>query len=283
MGATREALTHAEQGRALYDPSRHGSQASLYGGHDAGVCCRSLLAVTLWLLGYPDQALEPRLEALRLAETLAHPPSIAGALWCAVWLHYERGERDAARASAERLVSLATAHNLRRWLDEPIVLLALSSPDRHERTDLAHVHRRAAETRTARVTWREVAGLCRLAEAYGEVEQPEQGLDVLGWITSEHADAFYAPEILRVRGELLLLRAGADEAEQCFRRAIDIAARREEQSLELRAAMSLARLLARKGTRSAAQQVLAGAYRRFDEGLGTIDLQRAKTLIEEVT
>ncbi len=283
MGMTREALTHAERGRTLYDSSRHAAHASLYGGHDAGGCCRSLLAVTRWLLGQPDQALEPLHDGLRLTETLAHPPSIVGSLWCAVWLHYERGERDVARASAERLISVATAHNLRRWLDEPIVLLALVPSAHLERGGLADVHRRAAATRAARVAWREVAGLCRLAEAYSEVEQPEQGLDVLHWITAEHAHAFYASEILRVRGELLMLRTIQGEAEQCFRQAIDIAARREEKSLELRAAMSLARLLARQGKRGDARQAVAAVYTRFTEGFGTVDLQRARALLEEVT
>ena len=74
-----------------------------------------------------------------------------------------------------------------------------------------------------------------------------------------------------------------DEAEQCFRRTIDIATRREEKSLELRAAMSLVPLLARKGRRAVAHQVLTAVSGRFIEGFGTVDLQRAKTLLEEVT
>jgi len=67
-----------------------------------------------------------------------------------------------------------------------------------------------------------------------------------------------------------------------LRQAIDAATRREEKSRELRAATSLARLLARQGRRDDARQALATVYRCFTGGFGTADLQRARALLEEV-
>ena len=74
----------------------------------------------------------------------------------------------------------------------------------------------------------------------------------------------------------------AAEAEACFRGAIDLARARQEKSLELRAAMSLARLLQRTGKREEARVPLAMVYPGFTEGLETADLREAKALLEEL-
>jgi ATP/maltotriose-dependent transcriptional regulator MalT len=95
---------------------------------------------------------------------------------------------------------------------------------------------------------------------------------------------FLAPEIRRLEGELLLQEAGssADGAEAHFRAAIDIARTRAEKSLELRAATSLARLLAARGRRDEARQQLADVYAWFAEGFDTRDLRLAKALLTEL-
>jgi predicted ATPase len=74
--------------------------------------------------------------------------------------------------------------------------------------------------------------------------------------------------------------APPEEAEACFQRALDIARRLQAKSLELRAAMSLARLWQRQGKRDAAHALLAPIYGWFTEGFDTADLQEAKALLE---
>jgi predicted ATPase len=71
------------------------------------------------------------------------------------------------------------------------------------------------------------------------------------------------------------------EAETCFRQALDVARRQEAKSLELRAAMSLARLLQQQGKRTEAHELLAPIYGWFTEGFDTADVQEAKALLEE--
>jgi predicted ATPase len=95
----------------------------------------------------------------------------------------------------------------------------------------------------------------------------------------------YQPEVHRVRGELRLAQSppALAEADACFRAALDVARARQEKSLELRAAMSLASLLQRSGERHPARAVLAPVYASFDEGLDTADLRRARALLEELT
>ena len=77
VGDWASARTHLEQGIAHYDPRQHRTHAFLYGGHDPCVCCLSFAAKSLWMLGYPEQALRRGREALALARELGHPTSLA--------------------------------------------------------------------------------------------------------------------------------------------------------------------------------------------------------------
>ena len=105
-------------------------------------------------------------------------------------------------------------------------------------------------------------------------------------------ERYYEAELHRQRGELLLLRqaknhpaqGGQDqhEAEVCFQHALDVARQQQAKSLELRAAMSLARLWQQRGKRDEARALLAPIYGWFTEGLDTADLQEAKALLEEL-
>jgi predicted ATPase len=70
--------------------------------------------------------------------------------------------------------------------------------------------------------------------------------------------------------------------EACFRRAIEVAQRREAKVWELRATVDLSRLLRRQGRRNEAQRALSDIYGWFTEGLETPDLVKAKHLLEEL-
>ena len=88
----------------------------------------------------------------------------------------------------------------------------------------------------------------------------------------------------RDKGELLLIgnNDAASEAAQCFRDAIEVAQRQSAKSFELRATMSLARLLARQDRRDEARTMLADIYGWFTEGFDTADLKDAKALLDEL-
>ena len=96
-----------EQGFALYDPQKHRQHAFLYGGHDPGVCCAYHAADVLWLLGYPDQALQKSHDSLALARELSHPSSLSMALSFAAWFHHYRRDRQAVQARVEEGMVLA--------------------------------------------------------------------------------------------------------------------------------------------------------------------------------
>jgi predicted ATPase len=132
--------------------------------------------------------------------------------------------------------------------------------------------------------------LALLAEAYGKAGQAEQGLTVLAEalaIVERTGEHWWEAESYRLKGELLLAQAGEERpavkaAEDCFQQALAMARRQQAKSLELRAAMSLARLWQHQEKRAEARQLLAEIYGWFTEGFDTADLQEAKALLEEL-
>jgi predicted ATPase len=126
-----------------------------------------------------------------------------------------------------------------------------------------------------------------LAEACARSEGPAVGLEVLAdgtALTERTTERMYEAELYRVKGELLLMQDAANrpEAEHCFRTAIEVARRQAGKSLELRATVSLARLLASQGRRVDARTMLAEIYNWFTEGFDTADLKDAKALLDEL-
>src|SRR5262245_1714721 len=116
-GELAAARPHLDQGLRLYDPQRHRLHAARYTGHDPGVCCRMVAAQSLWLLGYPDQAVASSQAALDLAQQLAHPLSLTMALTFAAMLHHGRREALLIQARAEASMTLATEQDLRQQLE----------------------------------------------------------------------------------------------------------------------------------------------------------------------
>ena len=129
--------------------------------------------------------------------------------------------------------------------------------------------------------------LAFLAEAYGNVGQAAEGLNILAEaLAFAHTtgERCWEAELYRLKGVLLLRLHPSSPAtpEECFRQALDIARRQQAKSLELRAAMSLARLWQQQGQRAEAHELLAPVYGWFTEGFDTIDLQEAKALLAEL-
>ena len=123
--------------------------------------------------------------------------------------------------------------------------------------------------------------LGRLAEAFLLAGSKEQGLEALEQSFSHTQEVWWFAEQYRIRAELLLLEAGSEaEAEILLRTALKLARSQKSRSLELRAAMSLARLLRQQGRVTEGRALLARSYASFTEGFDTADLQEAKELLD---
>ena len=130
--------------------------------------------------------------------------------------------------------------------------------------------------------------LALLAEAYGQTGQPEAGLQVLAealTLVEATEERGWEAELRRLKGALLLRlqNPNVSQAEACFQQALAVARGQQARSLELRAAMSLARLWQQQGKRAEAGELLAPIYGWFTEGFNAADLQRAKALLDELT
>jgi class 3 adenylate cyclase/tetratricopeptide (TPR) repeat protein len=282
MGAAKRALPHLESGVTLYDRERHGSYALLYGGHDPGVCCHYYRAVSQWALGYPEQALASAYQSLRLAETLAHPLTSVNALWFTIYVHYQRGDRPAAVANAERTLALIETHGFSPWTVDTATLLHASRGGPHDVELLNALRRQMVETQNAH--WRRVMCGCILASLYDNAGAPEQGLEVLASLGDPESGKYYDSEITRLEGELRrrLAPHAPPDAARCFERALGMARRWDAKSFELRAATSLARLWRDQGRPEDARRALADVYGWFTEGFDTQDLRAAKVLLDEL-
>jgi predicted ATPase len=97
-------------------------------------------------------------------------------------------------------------------------------------------------------------------------------------------ETWFEAEVNRVAGEVALMPSEPDtaKAEAYFNRALTVARRQQAKSWELRAAMSLARLLREQGKVQQARRLLAPVYRWFTEGFDTRDLKEARALLDEL-
>jgi predicted ATPase len=286
LAATRE---HAEQGVALYDPGRHGSHAHLY-GQDPKVACLAFGAVSLWLLGYPDQAIVHSREAVTLGGELGHPTTRALALYFATMLRQYCREVPAVQESAEATTVIGTEHGLSLWIANGLVMRGWALAEQGAcGSGVAMLRQGLTDWAATGAETHRTYFLGLLAEALARAGQIEEGLGVLVdalALMQGSGTVFHGAELHRLRGEFLLRRGAAEgacrEAEDCFRRALAIARRQQAKSLELRAAMSLTRLFQRQGRQAEARPLLAEAYGWFTEGFETADLQEAKALLHDL-
>jgi class 3 adenylate cyclase/predicted ATPase len=288
LGALPAARQHLEAGIALYTPEQRRAPAFRI-GLDPGVGCRANAAMTLWLLGYPEQALARLHEALALAHELSHPYSLAWARCWAAFISQFHRDVPAVHEHAEAAVALTTAQGFTEWAAYGTSLRgwALAMQGQAEE-GLAQVRQGIAAFRATGAALH-VPYLCTLlAEVYDHLGHTEDGLQALAEahsLVDQHEERYSEAEIHRLRGVILLRQPETSpaEAEAWLQQALDVARRQEAKSLELRAAMSLARLWQQQGKRAEAYELLAPIYGWFTEGFDTADLQEAKALLEELS
>jgi predicted ATPase len=306
FGEFVQERAYAEQGIALYDAQPPHAQVFHYGPNAKAVCF-TWVCGALWYLGYPDQALQRSQEALAWAQGLSHPFSSVGALLTAVIVHRLRREGQAAQERAETVMTLSAEQGF---------VLPLAHGTLHRGWALAEqgqgeegIAQIGQGLDACRATGAEVlrpSHLAMLAEAYGKVGQPDEGLTALAEalaIVDKTGERLYEAELYRLKGQLTLQKfqvSGSKfqvtspqpltpnpqaeaEAEACFLKAIEIARRQSAKSLELRAVMGLSRLWQQQGKKKEARQMLAEIYHWFTEGFDTKDLQEAQALLDALS
>jgi predicted ATPase len=287
LGELHATRSHLEHSSAAYTPQPLTSQTSR---DQAGtqIACLFYTDLVLWMLGYPDQALRASYDGLALAQELSHPFTLAFAFEEVAMLHQCRREVQATRQQTEAMMALANEQGFPVFAPVETILRAWTltmEGEWHEA--IAQIQQAMAALRAGIDNSDWALHYAQLAEAYGAVGQPEEGLrsvaEALALI-EQTGFRVYEPELHRVQGELLLQQAGSDvsQVEACFHQALDVARRQQAKSWELRAATSLARLWQAQGKRQDAYDLLAPVYGWFTEGFDTADLQEAMALLEEL-
>jgi tetratricopeptide (TPR) repeat protein len=288
MGELVQARTHLEHSLTFYTSATFQAASFVF---DPGVDGRCGLSTVLYLLGYPDQALQRGQEALTLARELAHPFSLAEALSHAARLHQYRGEHQPAAALEEASVALHREHGFAQGLAQEMVWQgwALVRQGKSE-GGLAQIHQGLEALQGTGAAIERPWLLSVLARAYVYVGRAAESLAVLeealttAYATGNHLNTagFY-----HQKGKSLLAQAGyrpqvEAAAEACWYQALTVARQQQAKILELQAAMSLSRLWQDQGKRDAARALLSEIYGWFTEGFDTAVLQEAKALLEEL-
>jgi predicted ATPase len=257
-------------------------------GFEPGVVCRGFSAWTLWVLGYPEQALARLYDALVLAHGLSHPYSLAYARWVVAMASQLRRDVPAVYEHAEATVGLATVQGFPQWatLGTSLRGWALAMQGQGEE-GMAQVRQGITVYRaTGAALFVPYLSTLRAAicDHLGHTADGLQALAEASILVEQQEERWWEAEVHRLRGVLLLRQTGTPqaEAETWLRQALDVARRQGAKSLELRAAMSLSRLWQQQGKQAEARELLAPIYRWFTEGFDTADLQEAKALLAEL-
>jgi len=292
LGEYISGRAHLEQAIDLYDPARHGSLISLT-GEDIRTTSQSFVAMTLWALGYPDQALQRSRESLAWAQALEHPHSLSVALLLGCHVDLMLRDVQAVQEHSKALIRLSIKLEVpyyREWAD--IFHGWAQAQQGQAKAGVAQIRRALAGWR-ARAERGEDAPrphlVALLAEAYGRAGQPERGLLTIDEALTEverTGERLYEAMLHCIKGEVLLAQGGdgaEPQAETCFQRAIAVARQQQARSWELRATMSLCRLWQGQGKQEDAHQMLTEIYDWFTEGFDTPDLREARALLEELS
>jgi predicted ATPase len=291
LGEFAMAREHLEQAIALYDMEQHRSIATQH-GDDPALTALAFLAIGLWFLGYPDQALERSREGDALAIKLGAPYSIAFVRSFSTWVHVRRGEPAQARARSEALIGLAAEQGFTFFVDEASIFRGWAIAEQGEpEAGIEQIRQGLAAHRAAGVEMGRPSHLALLAEAYARAGRFDEGLGVIEEaivIVADTGERSNEADLYRLRGDLLCQQAGQKgrkaaidaRAEQSLEQAIAIARRQGARAFELRAALTLYRL--RQGRRGHAQarRLLGELYGGFTEGFDTADLKAARALLD---
>jgi predicted ATPase len=293
FGKLIPALEHFERAISLYDPQKHHVHTFVY-GLDPGVFCLVRSAWILELLGHSDQASRRMRETLALAHRQSHAFSLAVALVHTIVISGLRREWPTLQQQAETAIAVCTEQGFGSILAQATRYRGYALAQQGQTDEGIAVMRAGLDAQLATG-----AGLfrpwylCYLAEVCGTAGRFDEGLAAVAeamTIVGKTGERYNEAELHRVKGELILRRSGIEaeprvqtEAEECFRKSIEIARQQEARSFELKAVISLSRLWKQQGKKAEARQALAEIYGWFREGFETQDLIDAKELIEQLS
>ena len=267
-------------------------------GVDPALAAFAQCGFGLWFIGQPDRARAFEGRGMDIAEQLGRPFELASALCHAAFVELVCGGLETAASLAARAHTLSAENDLAYFLAISRAILGAVAAERGDVVGgLDQILAGLAGLREAGGTLLADIQLAWAAAAYGRAGRWGEGIRAAdeGIALPEGAlGRLFAAELWRVKGELILGKARAGTragraldprtvtaTRRCYEHALGIARAQEARSLELRAAMSLARLPGPPDETRTARGLLRALYASFTEGFDTRDLVDAKTLLDD--
>lgn len=285
QGAFNKSYLHLKQAVARYDPVHAHVHIALY-SQDPKAICLIRQAFDLVCLGYPDQASEASDSSQAYALELSHPFSRAYIMFWDILHYHFRREIQKTLELAEATINFCSEYQLDYWLSLALVLhgWALAEQAAFE-IGIAEMEKGISEFEAAGGEFILPYYKALLAEQYGRRGDMKKGLTLVneGIARVERSgEGWCEAALFRIKGELLQMQGDVIEAEIAFRRAIAVAHGQEAKLLELRAALSLARLWPAHSCPTEVKQLITSLYQWFSEGFDLPDLVAARALIQEL-
>jgi class 3 adenylate cyclase/predicted ATPase len=281
------ARENYDKGLALYSPAEHRHLATRF-GQDLRVGILIQRSLTMWLLGYPNAAQAAVNQALADAREIGQAGTLMVVLCITSLTHILCGNFSAAEAQSDEVIPLAKEKVSPIWESFGLMIrgCVLQAYDR----DAEAVETTTAGMAVYRATRSTVYlpfTLSHLSMSYarlGRFEDASRCIHEAMNRVETTKERWYEAEVSRIAGEIALLSPQPDaaKAQTYFEHALTVTRQQQAKSLELRAAMSLARLWRDQGKPQQARELLAPVYGWFTEGFETSDLKEAEALLDEL-
>jgi class 3 adenylate cyclase/predicted ATPase len=284
MGEFESGRRHLEQARAIYEQGFESDHIYQY-GQEIGATALCYLSWALWLLGYVDQAADVADRAVKHAEALSHPHTLAYVICHARgMIDIMRRSPEGADAYAQKVVSLCAEHGYPFWAAGGQILhgwaAAHDDPEKGVEGIRAGL---AAWRKTGSRLWLPifVALEGEAHAAAGRSEAALQAVDQAIAISEETGERWAIAEVLRLKARILMKsgRGAADEVEALLNESIETARLQGARSWQLRTASDLVEFQRGRGGEQKALELLRSIYRQFAAGFDTPDLINAKALL----
>jgi len=287
MGDINGARTELEALLKIWSPDQQSS--TIYLVHDRHFRAGIALARTLWLQGYPAQAVERVRLSVEGAERMDHAASLTVILAWAASIFLWTGDLSAAEQHVNASIAVAESYSLgpiaaigrARQAQLAICRGEARSGVANLGASLREIHKVRFELVTTEFNISLVQGhaaLGQFAEAAAQLDEAMRHVQAKG-------DTCYVPELLRVKAWLLQSMADPriDEAETLLVKSLEEGRRQGARAWQLRTATDLAALWANRGQRERGRALLEPVFAQFTEGFDTTDLKAAKQLLDSLS
>jgi class 3 adenylate cyclase/predicted ATPase len=285
QGKLGQSKEHLEIALKFYDPTKQPLHLRRF-TQDPRVICLVRLGLTLWFLGFPEQAKYKVEESIAYARELGHPFSLIYALNFAQTLYTMVPDDRSAHRYGQEAIQLGEEHQVHLGFTNTKLVdtWVMEKAEAKEATIQLFLNEMSTSSPNRQLELVRPSFCTMLAELLDRAGRTEEGFTIVKE-AFERADqqglGWYQAELLRSMGELILKMPDRQTTpEKYFMQAIQLAQNQHALSLELRAALSLGQLWRSQGKGEAARELVREIYAKFTEGFDTPDLEKAKYFIQ---